>query len=48
MAGYAAIGVMAIDRDVRVKVLVLAHACDAVSAAEPLNVPAVEALHREM
>jgi hypothetical protein len=39
---------MAIERLVSEKVLVLAHACDAVRAALPLNVPAVEADHRLM
>jgi hypothetical protein len=32
-------GVMAIDREVRVKVLVFTHACDADSTADPWNVP---------
>jgi hypothetical protein len=36
-------GVMAMVNDVSVNVFVLAHACDAVSAADPLNVPADDA-----
>jgi hypothetical protein len=36
------------DREVRVNVLVDAHACDADSAADALNVPALEAVHSEM
>lgn len=41
-------GVTAMLSDVRVRVLVLTHACDAVRAAEPWNVPALEAVHRLM
>src|SRR5690348_702226 len=39
---------MATDREVRENVLVDTHACDADRAAEPLNVPALEADHRLM
>jgi hypothetical protein len=39
---------MAIERLVSEKVLVLAHACEAVRAALPLKVPAVEADQSEM
>jgi hypothetical protein len=41
-------GVTEIESEVSVKVFVFAHACDAVSATEPLKVPAVDALHRLM
>lgn len=41
-------GVIAMDNDVSENVLPDAHACDAVSAAEALNVPAVLADQREM
>jgi hypothetical protein len=41
-------GVIAIVREVRVNVFVEAHACDADNAAEALNVPAVDADHKEM
>src|SRR4051794_14747890 len=41
-------GVMAIDRDVRVNVLVFTHACDAVSAAVPCTEPADTRVHRLM
>src|SRR3954462_1873842 len=41
-------GVMAIDSEVRVKVLVLTHAWVDVSAADPWNVPAETAVHRLM
>ena len=44
----AAMGVMAMVSEVRVNVFVFTHACDAVSAAEALKVPAVDADHRLM
>jgi hypothetical protein len=40
--------VIATESDVKVNVFVFTHACDAVSAADPLNVPAVDADHKVM
>lgn len=45
---YAAIGVMEMDRLVRLNVLVFAHACEDPRAQEPLKVPAAAADHSEM
>lgn len=45
---YAAIGVMAMLNEVRVNVLPDAHACDAVNAADALNVPADDAENSTM